>query len=94
MCSSPDCIVCVLITTLFGFALGPVEVEIPGAMREHFSAGFKTKDPRTSLVAIQDTTVKIRQADGRNVLIEQNTKELFPPTRFFLMNGPPLQELV
>lgn len=71
-------------------ALATVETEIPRAMREHLSAGLKTKDPSTSFIAIHDTTGKIRQADGCNVLIEQDVKKLFPRTRFFRVDGGPL----
>jgi hypothetical protein len=73
-------------------ALRPIEVEIPGAAREHLSTGLKTKDPSARFIAIHDATVKIRQADGCNVLIKQDTKKLFPRTRFFLMNKAPLLE--
>jgi hypothetical protein len=70
--------------------IGPVEVEIPGAMREHFTTGLKTKDPGTSFIAIHDTTLDVRQADGRNVLIEQDAKILFPRMLFFLINSAPV----
>ena len=63
-------------------------------MRPHFGRRVKTKDLCTSFITIHDTTVKIRQADGRNILIEQDTKKLFPWTRVFLMNRAPLQEQV
>ena len=42
------------------FAVSPVEVEIPCAVREHLISGLKAKNARTRLVAVDNATFHVR----------------------------------
>jgi len=51
-------------------ALCLVEIEIPGAVREHVAAGLKAKYPSTRLSAIYDVAVYVCQDSPGNVPVE------------------------
>src|SRR5713226_10162835 len=66
------------------FPLGPVEIEVPGTVRQHFLPGIEPKNPRTRLIAVDNTTFGSCQDNAGNILIEQYAITLPPQLRFLL----------
>jgi hypothetical protein len=56
---------------LAAFPFGPVEVQVPGTVRQHFLPGIKPRNPRTRLIAVCDATLGNCQDSAGNILVEQ-----------------------
>jgi len=69
------------------FALYPVEIEIPGSVREHVSAGLKAKDLRIWLIAVHDATLHVCQDGPCNVSVEQYAITISPKLQFSLADS-------
>src|SRR5712692_2135328 len=66
------------------FPLGPVEIEVPGTVRQHFLPGIEPQNPRACLIAVYDATLGSCQDSAGNVFVKQYAITLSPQLRFFL----------
>ena len=71
------------------FALCPVEIEIPCAVREHVIAGLEAIDPRTWFVAVRNATLHVCEDDPGNVPVEQDAITFSPEIASSLPIVPP-----
>jgi hypothetical protein len=53
------------------FALCPVEIEVPGGVREHFLPGIESEHLSTRFIAIYDATVGSCQDRAGNMFVKQ-----------------------